>query len=166
MRQTLLLDSTYYPLQMIDWKKALALFFTERAEVVEHHLDVEIKSPNQSYRLPKVMRLLCKVGDIRSVKFNRLNVFYRDNFICQYCQQKFRACDLTMDHVYPKSRGGATDWHNIVTACAPCNGKKADKLLHETKFKLKRKPFEPMWVAIFLKKLTDSEMDLWSEWFG
>jgi 5-methylcytosine-specific restriction endonuclease McrA len=119
MRQTLLLDSTYYPLQMIDWKKALSLFFTERAEVVEHHLDVDIKSTNDSYKLPKVMRLFCKIGDIHTVKFNRLNVFYRDNFTCQYCQGKFKSKELTLDHVYPKSRGGPSDWENIVSACAP-----------------------------------------------
>ena len=41
MQQTLLLDSSFYPIQMIDWKKALTLFFTERAEVVENHEGVD-----------------------------------------------------------------------------------------------------------------------------
>ena len=165
MRQTLLLDSTYYPLQMIDWKKALSLFFTERAEVVEHHSDIEIKSTNDSYKLPKVMRLFCKIGDIHTVKFNRINVFYRDNFTCQYCHIKFKAADLTLDHVYPKSLGGSSDWENIVAACAPCNGAKADKLIHNSKFSLSKKPIEPRWLTIFLKKLNDKEVGLWSDWF-
>jgi len=166
MRQTLLLDSSYYPLQMIDWKKALALFFTERAEVVALHEREEIRSTTQNFKLPKVMRLFCKIGDIHSVKFNRMNVFYRDNFVCQYCHQKFKSIDLTLDHVYPKSRGGDTSWTNIVTACAPCNGKKADKLLNSTSFTLSRVPFEPQWISIFLKKLSKKEKDLWNDWFS
>ncbi len=165
MRQTLLLDSTYYPLQMIDWKKALALFFTERAEVVEHHEDIHIKSPNAIFKLPKVMRLFCKMGKANSVKFNRINVFYRDNFTCQYCGNRFKTADLTLDHVYPKSRGGESSWENIVTACSPCNTKKADRLLDEINMKLKRKPLEPKWLSIFLKRLTNKEMDLWKDWF-
>ena len=165
MHQTLLLDSSYFPLQMIDWKKALTLFFTERAEVVEHHENVVICSPNQEYQLPKVMRLCCKIGDINVVKFNRLNVFYRDNFTCQYCATKFKAKDLTLDHIYPKSKGGPTDWLNIVAACEPCNNKKADKLTNECNMHPLKKPREPQWISMFLMKLTHKEKDVWGSWF-
>jgi len=38
----------------------------------------------------------------------------------------------TLDHVYPTSKGGAKfSSANIVIACSPCNGKKADKDLKE-----------------------------------
>lgn len=166
MRQTLLLDASFYPIQMIDWKKALALFFTERAEVVEHHQDIEINSPNESFKLPKVMRLLTKVAKMNIVKFNRLNVFYRDNFQCQYCGKHFGHKDLTLDHVLPKSRGGKSEWTNIVSACAPCNNKKADKLLSETNFKLLKKPIEPKWMALFIIKLGHKEKSVWQDWFN
>ncbi|MFT6631135.1 MAG: 5-methylcytosine-specific restriction endonuclease McrA [Bacteriovoracaceae bacterium] len=165
MRQTLLLDASYFPLQMIHWKKALSLFFTERAEVVEHHQDIEIKSTKESYKLPKVMRLYCKIGDINVVKFNRLNVFYRDKFVCQYCHVRFKAEELTLDHVYPKSLGGPSNWENIVTACAPCNTKKADKLPHVSSMKPMRIPKEPKWISIFLQKLNGQEKDIWKDWF-
>ena len=165
MRQTLLLDASYYPLRMIDWKKALTLFFTERAEVVEHHQDVEIRSTYQSYKLPKVMRLFTKLGDINVVKFNRLNVFYRDDFTCQYCQTRFRASDLTLDHVIPKSRGGKTDWDNIVSACEKCNNKKADKLPNECRMHPLKKPVEPQWISMLMLKLSNQEQDVWKDWF-
>lgn len=165
MRQTLLLDSSYFPLQMIDWRHALSLFFTERAEVVEHHSDIEIKSTYSSYKLPKVMRLFCKIGDINVVKFSRVNILYRDHFTCQYCHTRFKSQELTLDHVYPKSQGGETSWENIVAACAPCNNKKADKLPFQTNMKPLRRPKEPKWISIFLLKLTQQEKRIWKDWF-
>ncbi len=166
MKQTLLLDSSYYPLQMIPWKRALCLFFTERAEVVENHPDIEIRSTNESFKLPKVMRLFCKVGNINVVKFNRLNVFYRDNFTCQYCSTKFRPQELTLDHVYPKSKGGKSSWENIVAACGPCNNKKADRLPAQGGMSPNKAPREPKWLSIFLLKLEAQEKRIWKDWFN
>lgn len=166
MRKTLLLDSSFYPIQMIDWKKALTLFFTERAEIVEHHLDVEIRSTHESFKLPKVMRLFTKVGNVNIVKFNRLNVFYRDNFQCQYCGGKFARKDLTLDHVIPRSKDGKSEWTNIVSSCAPCNTRKADKLLKDLSFDLIKRPIEPKWMSLFLIKLGHKERRIWKEWFG
>jgi 5-methylcytosine-specific restriction endonuclease McrA len=165
MRQTLLLDSSYFPLQMIDWKKALSLFFTERAEVVEHHDNVVINSTSKSYQLPKVMRLFCKLGKMNEVRFNRLNVFYRDGFTCQYCNTKFRAEELTFDHVHPKSKGGETSWENIVTACEKCNCKKSDHLAHECGMVPLKTPREPKWMSMFLLKLNQREKSIWKDWF-
>jgi 5-methylcytosine-specific restriction endonuclease McrA len=36
--------------------------------------------------------------------------------------------EATLDHVMPVSKGGKTTWENCVTACAPCNATKADKV--------------------------------------
>ena len=165
MQQTLLLDSSFYPLQMIDWKKALSLFFTDRAEVVENHQGVTIRSPNQNFKLPKVMRLFCKIGEVNMVKFNRLNVFYRDSFTCQYCRKPFTSKDLTLDHVIPKSKGGDTSWENIVSSCGPCNNKKADKLPHEINMVPWKKPKEPQWIYMFLLRLNYEEKLVWKDLF-
>jgi hypothetical protein len=34
---------------------------------------------------------------------------------------------LTFDHLVPRSRGGRTEWSNILTACLRCNGLKGNK---------------------------------------
>ena len=39
--------------------------------------------------------------------------------------------DLTFDHLLPKSKGGLTDWNNVVTACSSCNVKKGGKLFKD-----------------------------------
>ena len=45
--------------------------------------------------------------------------------ICHYCGEHFAPADLTMDHVVPLARGGASTKGNIVPACKNCNaGKK------------------------------------------
>lgn len=47
--------------------------------------------------------------------------------ICYHCEQRFKAGDLTMDHLVPISRGGKTDKKNCVPSCKDCNTKKGYK---------------------------------------
>lgn len=44
--------------------------------------------------------------------------------ICHYCNE---AESTTRDHIVPDSVGGSRQWWNLVPACAPCNGAKADR---------------------------------------
>ncbi len=44
--------------------------------------------------------------------------------ICHYCEKKFNAKQLTMDHLVPLARGGLSTKNNLVPACAGCNAKK------------------------------------------
>ena len=58
--------------------------------------------------------------------------------ICHYCEQKFQAEELTMDHVLPVGRGGHSTKGNVVVACKECNSKKAsltpfEQILESTK---------------------------------
>jgi 5-methylcytosine-specific restriction endonuclease McrA len=47
--------------------------------------------------------------------------------------------DLTLDHVIPKSKGGKTEWTNVVSACRKCNNDKASHT-HIKPYKQPRKP--------------------------
>jgi 5-methylcytosine-specific restriction endonuclease McrA len=78
--------------------------------------------------LPSVIALKEYIPQSRNPAFTRFNVFLRDKFTCQYCNQKLPASDLTFDHVIPRSRGGRSRWDNVVAACSPCNLKKANKM--------------------------------------
>ena len=46
---------------------------------------------------------------------------------CYHCEKKFKAEDLTMDHLIPIARGGKSDKKNCVTSCKECNTKKGYK---------------------------------------
>lgn len=74
-----------------------------------------------------------------------MNIFIRDNFMCQYCGRKFDQRDLTYDHVTPRSMDGETDWDNIVTCCHSCNKRKGGRTPRQASMHLIRRPVRPTW---------------------
>jgi 5-methylcytosine-specific restriction endonuclease McrA len=146
MEQVLLLNITYEPLRIINWKKAITMLCLGKVEVIEEY-GREIHSVSFTVKLPSVVRLLRMVKRPKTpVKFSRQNIYARDRYKCQYCGDRFSTEDLTYDHVIPKSRGGKTQWKNIVTCCIDCNRKKGGRKPSEASMKLIRKPKRPTWV--------------------
>ena len=47
----------------------------------------------------------------------------KDSFknTCVYCGETYENNELTLDHVYPKAKGGETVTKNLVPACRCCN---------------------------------------------
>ena len=64
----------------------------------------------------------------------------RDRFECQYCGS---GEELTFDHLLPRSKGGQTNWNNVVTACSSCNVQKGGRLLKHSGMSLNQEPFQP-----------------------
>ncbi len=148
MEQVLLLNATYEPLIVINWKRAITLLFLGKVEVLEEY-GQEIHSVSFSIKLPSVVRLLRMIKKPKTpIKFSRQNIYARDKYKCQYCGKRFPSEDLTYDHVTPKARGGGTKWTNIVTCCISCNRKKGGRTPAEARMKLIRKPFCPKWVPV------------------
>ena len=84
-----------------------------------------------------------KVHDGRKPKFNRRNLFLRDRGVCQLCGKKFPTSELTLGHIVPRSKGGGTNWLNIVSQCVPCNSKQANRTPSQAGMRLLRRPFVP-----------------------
>jgi hypothetical protein len=58
----------------------------------------------------------------------RMRIFERDGFQCKRCGvQK----DLTVDHIWPVSRGGSDDDDNLQTLCRRCNTSKGAKVTYD-----------------------------------
>ena len=57
----------------------------------------------------------------------RERIFSRDAHRCVYCGEVFPPERLTLDHVQPRMRGGDHSPGNLVTACGPCNARKASR---------------------------------------
>lgn len=140
--RVLILNASYEPLHVCSIKRAVGLIMHEVAERVEDS-DRVLRSPSQVFPVPSVIRLkrYVKRPPRHRVAFNRKNVFRRDDHTCQYCGVKGN--DLTLDHVVPRSRGGATNWKNVVACCRRCNAKKRDRTPEESRMDLRRKPFAP-----------------------
>jgi 5-methylcytosine-specific restriction endonuclease McrA len=133
---------SYYPLSLWAWQDAIKAVYLDRVSVLSEY-DTEVHSPSQSFRLPSVIALKEYIPAARRPAFTRFNVFLRDSFSCVYCGNEKPTHDLTFDHVIPRSRGGRTSWENVVTACGPCNLRKADKLPREIKMFPRDLPRQP-----------------------
>lgn len=146
MEQVLLLNITYEPLRIINWKKAITLLILGKIEVLEEY-GRDIHSVTFTIKLPSVVRLLMMVRRPKNqIRFSRQNIYARDKYKCQYCGRKLPGEDLSYDHVVPKSRGGKTLWNNIVTSCMECNRKKGGRTPKEANMRLIRKPSKPKWL--------------------
>lgn len=147
-KRTLLLNADYRPKDIICWKKAVEMLYKETVYVLAEYGDWVVRSPSTTFTVPSVLLLRRYVKWHERVSFNRTNIYIRDDFSCLYCGKSartkaLRLKDLTYDHVLPKSRGGPTTWTNIVTSCATCNHRKADRLPQEAGMTLLQKPYEP-----------------------
>jgi HNH endonuclease len=90
---------------------------------------------------PAVLRLrtFVKIPHRSHAPLTRRAVFARDEWACQYCG----ASAENLDHVVPRSRGGAHSWDNVVAACRRCNSRKENRLIEEVGLRLARRPVPP-----------------------
>eukprot|EP00634_Sargassococcus_sp_CCMP2135_P006858 CAMPEP_0198649020 /NCGR_PEP_ID=MMETSP1467-20131203/3946_1 /TAXON_ID=1462469 /ORGANISM="unid. sp., Strain CCMP2135" /LENGTH=248 /DNA_ID=CAMNT_0044384771 /DNA_START=158 /DNA_END=904 /DNA_ORIENTATION=+ len=141
---------SYAPLSVWSWQDAVKAIFIGKVTVVAEYSERVVRSANVVMRAPSVIAL--KGYQKRHVQqhphFTRRNVFIRDLFRCQYCRGAFRVSELTYDHVVPRSKGGETNWTNVVTCCTHCNNKKGDldlKTFHKrhTHLRLAKAPYVP-----------------------
>jgi 5-methylcytosine-specific restriction endonuclease McrA len=132
--------------QHVSLHDAIRLLYLEKAEIVEAHDDVYIRSANgeEIWPMPKILRLIRHVKlhldkIYGSPQVSKHGVLGRDNHTCAYCGDHAN----TVDHVQPRSRGGRSSWLNLVAACRDCNNRKRDRTPEEAGMKLRVTPFEP-----------------------
>jgi len=147
MQPVLVVNATYEPINITSVKRAMVLI-TKGAALIEESRPVRL---HRDFMAPSVVRLrrYRKVPH-RTQVLSRKNIYIRDSYTCQYCGERFAAKDLTLDHVVPKSRGGASTWENMVTACdnhyvdgkfvRGCNQKKDDRTPEEAGMEVRRRP--------------------------
>ncbi len=165
----LVLNKFHMAHKVIDAKRAFCLLIVGKAEVIDvedkgfYNYDFaswqdlsEYKSEYEKdkYRWIKIIGGMLAVPSIirlttfdkyrrQEVKLNRRALFARDENVCQYCGNKFRTEELSLDHVVPRSRGGGASWTNLVASCVKCNTKKANRTPSEANMPLIREPFKP-----------------------
>ena len=141
--KALLLNSTYQPLSFLSERKVLKLLYKNKVEVLSSW-DEEIRWIEGKIKLPAVIRLFNYVKWIpKKNRFNRIGVFKRDRFVCMYCGKQFKAYELTVDHIIPKSQGGSLSWQNCVCSCYGCNSKKGNRTPEQAGMKLLQIPVVP-----------------------
>ncbi len=191
----LVLNRFYMAIHVVSVRRALVLLYRDLAEVIdveagqylnysfEHWIELSslmaeeasfnadddeiIHSVSFAIRVPRVLRLLeyDKVPK-QTLRFNRRNLFARDDYTCQYCAKVLPLSQLSFDHVVPRSRGGATSWDNVVSCCLICNGKKGDRLPHEAGLKLLKKPVRPKQNPLLKMKLDNPKYESWKSFIS
>ena len=185
----LVLNKMFMAVHVISVRRAFCLLFKDLAEVVTledgqyttydfatwrevseyraKHFRQEdddwVRTPTAEIQAPRVIRLLTydKLPK-QTVKFNRRNIFARDGNQCQYCGKRFPTSELSLDHVIPRSQGGATTWENIVCACVDCNVKKGGRTPRQAHMALIRKPEKPKRSPLLNLKLTQKKYQSWA----
>lgn len=185
----LVLNRFYMAVHVVSVRRALVLLYRELSEVIHvenghyHNYDFEswvemsefmaaeeeaiehgewVHSVNFAVLVPRVIRLTLydKVPKL-TLRFNRRNLFARDNNTCQYCGKHYSLSQLSFDHIIPRSRGGKTTWENVVCCCLRCNGRKGDHLPEEVNMKLIQKPIRPRQNPLMTVKLDNPKYEIW-----
>ena len=142
LRQVLVLNSTYEPVNVCSTRRAVVLLLKSRAEALETGAD-SLHAEKTVVAVPVVIRLLhyVHVPRAESRRISRRAILARDGFRCQYCGSTRH---LTVDHIIPRSRGGPTSWDNVITSCEPCNVRKGACLPSEVGMWPTQKPRPPL----------------------
>ena len=148
----LVLNKLFMAVHVISVRRAFCLLFKELAEVVSledgqfatydfatwrevseyraqyyrQEDDDWVRTVSTEIHAPRVIRLTGYDRMPRqTVKFNRRNIFARDNNQCQYCGKRFPTSELSLDHVSPRSQGGIASWENIVCPASRATSRRA-----------------------------------------
>lgn len=163
MSEVLVLNRHFIPVNFTTWRRAIVLLYLDRANVVDEEyrlynfnewfeLSQEINdhpagfvyTPRFKIAIPEiiVLKFYDKI-QFEQPKLTRKNIYEHYGYKCCYCGQKFDSTQLNIDHIIPRSRGGKTEWGNIVTSCISCNLKKGNRTPQEAKMKLVIPPHKP-----------------------
>jgi 5-methylcytosine-specific restriction endonuclease McrA len=151
--RALVLNASYQPLCVVPVRRALVLALKGKAEVLHSNGQV-FRSETINMHAPSVVRLnyFVKVPFRARASLSRRAVFVRDNFECQYCGRPAE----NVDHVVPRSRGGAHTWDNVVAACRPCNARKENRNPADVGLRLRHAPTPPhesVWIVVAVDRV-------------
>jgi hypothetical protein len=116
------------------------------------------------YHKPKYDRMcfMIRAKAFKAYKNGRWNIHdllqfnvskIRNNNFCWYCGKEMSPNELTIDHVFPRSKGGGDDMDNIIMVCKKCNSSKGNMDLFEWYFTV-RKEWPPLSILVhYLKNI-------------
>ena len=114
--------------------------------------DLTISSVNRIYRVPTV--IIATNYSKMPVKYfkgkpSKDAIYNRDNGICQYSGKKVDRHSATVDHIVPRSKGGADSWTNLVLCSKDINSKKGNKTNSEAGLTLLKAPVAPQPIPVY-----------------
>ena len=183
----LVLNRFFMAIRVINVRRSFTLLYRDCAEVIDfengQYLSYDFESwcelsqltslekqPGEEYvravsfelRVPRIVRLTrFDKMPAQTVRFNRKNLFARDDHTCQYCGRSEPAHKLSLDHVIPRSHGGPTTWENIVCCCLRCNSRKGGRTPKEARMTLLNDPAKPRVNPLLIQSMEDPRYECW-----
>ncbi len=145
MKKTLLLSPHFEVMRFIGFRDLIKYLCKGKIEVVSSWNE-ELYFMGEDIKYPSIVKFtnLTKRNYYNNRNdFSRKTLIKRDKSVCQYCSKKLINKEITIDHLIPKSKGGANNYFNCVVSCMPCNNFKANRTPEEAGMKLIRKPYHP-----------------------
>jgi 5-methylcytosine-specific restriction endonuclease McrA len=161
--RTLVLNAGFEPLAVVSDRRALVLVMTRKATVVSADAEHPVLAARASYDRPSVIVLTryVRIPHGRTIPVSRRGVLRRDAHHCAYCGRGA----TTIDHVQPRSRGGADSWENLVACCLKCNNLKSDRTPAEMGWSLRWTPKAPHGVGWVVRGVERPQAE-WDEFLG
>ena len=78
----------------------------------------------------EIWQAICRVERGKVTNKMRFAIYERDGHRCRKCG---KTTDLEIDHIYPISKGGKSNFENLQTLCHRCNALKSNTVEYETK---------------------------------
>lgn len=161
--RTLVLNAGYEPLAVVSFKRAIVLVLGGKASIVASDVGNPVLGTSGEWARPSVilLRRYVRIPNGRNVPVSRRGVLRRDGQRCAYCQ----GGATTIDHVIPRSRGGADSWENLVACCLRCNNTKGDRTPQEMGWSLRSMPRAPHGTAWLVRGVERSQPQ-WEEFLA
>jgi len=162
-KQVLVLNRSWQPINVMTVQKALSMMAANAATAFDFSggnfvpvkwsdwLGLPVRAEDDGIRTPSRVVRVPRV--IIAVQFNKVplkrprltlkHLREPDNHRCAYTQRVLKPEECSMEHVIPRSKGGATEWKNVVLADKPINNIRGNRTLKEAGLTLKIQPFVP-----------------------
>jgi 5-methylcytosine-specific restriction endonuclease McrA len=161
--RTLVLNAGFEPLAVVSFKRALVLVLNQKATIIAADVEHPVYGTSGSWARPSVIVLTryVRIPMTRKVPVSRRGVLRRDDQHCAYCGGGAN----TIDHVQPRSRGGADSWENLVACCLRCNNKKGNRTLSEMNWTLRIRPRAPHGTSWMVRGI-ERDVAQWEEFLA
>lgn len=161
--RTLVLNAGFEPLAVVSFKRAIVLVLNNKATVVAADVEHPVWGFAGAYDRPSVIVLTkyVRIPSTRKIPVSRRGILRRDGQRCGYCGGSAN----TIDHVQPRSRGGANSWENLVACCLRCNNAKGNRTPHEMGWTLRTRPRAPYGTAWLVRGIESAD-ELWEEYLA
>jgi 5-methylcytosine-specific restriction endonuclease McrA len=158
----MVLNKSWMPIRIVPTYRAITLVFAGKASAIdvndwsvydwknwsERSLSENpygsISTSSCDIEIPEIIVLSTYNKVFRKdVRLTKRNIYIRDGYRCQYTGKQIKESDADIDHVKPRSKGGANSWSNMVVCTKAINRMKADRTPEQAGLKLIRKPKKP-----------------------